>query len=139
MLPLKQHLGHEINLTTRLRPPVFIQITERDPKLRSSRAIARNTGFSPLLDGDGVASDVNIVSRRGHSGVSVPFSMGTVLHPAGPVTNGYLSGGFSPLLDGDGVASYHCKSVIRYWCLFQSPSRSEPCCIGRAMARTPRE
>src|SRR5258708_5545795 len=58
-----------------------MQITERDPKLRSSRAVARNT-------------------------VSVPFSMGTVLlRPRLHRARAYPACCFSPLLDGDGVAS----------------------------------
>src|ERR1700733_6651832 len=87
--------------------------------------------FSPLLDGDGVASpgpqDNPLVSflfqspsrwgrccilqiwmeERGRPRmVSVPFSMGTVLHrPSKPDRPAVLKS-FSPLLDGDGVASF---------------------------------
>jgi len=35
--------------------------------------------FSPLLDGDGVASILQRLSLIGETLVSVPFSMGTVL------------------------------------------------------------
>ena len=62
--------------------------------------------FSPLLDGDGVASlrfDGNAVA---------------------------LIAGFSPLLDGDGVASsMHARCIGTQHCLFQSPSRWGRCCI----------
>ena len=40
----------------------------------------RNSRFSPLLDGDGVASSDRSAWRSGPARVSVPFSMGTVLH-----------------------------------------------------------
>ena len=66
---------------------------------------AAGFGFSPLLDGDGVASAF-VLSARFKRHVSVPFSMGTVLHRwqnQGPHIG--LSIRFSPLLDGDGVAS----------------------------------
>ena len=62
--------------------------------------------------------------------VSVPFSMGTVLHQLFvtclPV--GYFS--FSPLLDGDGVASATSGAGSAPPLLFQSPSRWGRCCIG---------
>ena len=85
--------------------------------------------FSPLLDGDGVAS------RSGSNAlaivqVSVPFSMGTVLHHcASGQLWGYLLG-FSPLLDGDGVASSELIGVAASGLTsFQSPSRWGRCCI----------
>ena len=37
--------------------------------------------------------------------VSVPFSMGTVLHPLGGILPAIPHWCFSPLLDGDGIAS----------------------------------
>ena len=86
--------------------------------------------FSPLLDGDGVASPSGATvpitraqlfqspSRWGRCcidratlqpfavlHVSVPFSMGTVLHLSGCFYFLFLFHCFSPLLDGDGVAS----------------------------------
>ncbi len=62
-------------------------------------------GFSPLLDGDGVASlaQGHEVLERG--AVSVPFSMGTVLHQLERNRHNHRYACFSPLLDGDGVAS----------------------------------
>ena len=89
-------------------------------------------GFSPLLEGDGVASTKPEAERRYSALVSVPFSRGTVLLPAKAIRARYRSelrfqspsrGGrccfrerpillndgiplsFSPLLEGDGVAS----------------------------------
>ena len=61
-------------------------------------------GFSPLLDGDGVASSSMDRSRR-----SCPC--------------------FSPLLDGDGVASGSriAGGFLTFW--FQSPSRWGRCCF----------
>jgi hypothetical protein len=47
--------------------------------IRKLRAV-RNSCFSPLLDGDGVASRPVRRCRRACGFVSVPFSMGTVLH-----------------------------------------------------------
>ena len=85
--------------------------------------------FSPLLDGDGVASGVARPGRsaacsfqspsrwgrccispepapsRRLASVSVPFSMGTVLHLPSPPPARRSCRRFSPLLDGDGVAS----------------------------------
>src|SRR5579863_236550 len=86
--------------------------------------------FSPLLDGDGVASRAGYEgrsvlvqfqspSRWGrcciHSDgddcikaniVSVPFSMGTVLHHRSHARKIATLIRFRPLLDGDGVASF---------------------------------
>ena len=64
------------------------------------------TCFSPLLDGDGVASVSNGDLSGGYDDfVSVPFSMGTVLHSLGRKNWIPVAHSFSPLLDGDGVAS----------------------------------
>ena len=68
-------------------------------------------GFSPLLDGDGVASPTRRSAARGISSVSVPFSMGTVLHPSDRLPRRCIASCFSPLLDGDGVASRACASA----------------------------
>ena len=61
--------------------------------------------FSPLLDGDGVASRDMARVRRYLDAVSVPFSMGTVLHLGQCRIKDTTPERFSPLLDGDGVAS----------------------------------
>ena len=61
--------------------------------------------FSPLLDGDGVASLLRQQRSARASPVSVPFSMGTVLHPSAA-----SAGNSSPTP-------------------FQSPSRWGRCCI----------
>src|SRR5579871_5324581 len=74
----------------------FAAWVTRLPALRS---------FSPLLDGDGVASLDWPARAQAKSFVSVPFSMGTVLLRPGRSTANALSSRFSPLLDGDGVAS----------------------------------
>ncbi len=76
-----------------------LHLASRD---REHRALIR---FSPLLDGDGVASAPNIWNGIGLCLVSVPFSMGTVLHRLESTTRLWAVWGFSPLLDGDGVAS----------------------------------
>jgi len=49
--------------------------------------VMKRRGFSPLLDGDGVASEWR--DRRWSDGVfvSVPFSMGTVLLPSHHIGN----------------------------------------------------
>ena len=63
--------------------------------------------------------------------VSVPFSMGTVLHPGRRAHARCRSACFSPLLDGDGVASAARRRASPRTCPFQSPSRWGRCCIGR--------
>ena len=65
-----------------------------------------SASFSPLLDGDGVAS---LVTARNVSAAAR---------------------GFSPLLDGDGVAS-RSDAACDGNCSFQSPSRWGRCCISR--------
>ena len=62
--------------------------------------------FSPLLDGDGVASSRSVSILRWRLAVSVPFSMGTVLHRC-----------------RDGCRRRRSQP-------FQSPSRWGRCCIG---------
>ena len=110
--------------------------------------------FSPLLVGDGVASAPNHPTALTLSGVSVPFSWGTVLHHRNRRAEGgtdhrfqspsrggrcciVVKGGghklrdlrFSPLLVGDGVAS-KVPDSSRYGAMrFQSPSRGGRCCI----------
>ena len=66
---------------------------------------AQRQRFSPLLDGDGVASSQITSVTAGQITVSVPFSMGTVLHLEKRVDTWHVDFSFSPLLDGDGVAS----------------------------------
>ncbi len=61
--------------------------------------------FSPLLDGDGVAS-VDALTEQLR-----------------------CTRGFSPLLDGDGVASFILTIESAVQKLFQSPSRWGRCCI----------
>src|SRR5579871_1788433 len=68
--------------------------------LRSAAAL--RSGFSPLLDGDGVAS------------VECTPEVGEI-------------GRFSPLLDGDGVASHELAVLQVALDLFQSPSRWGRC------------
>ena len=91
-------------------PPVVFQSPSRWGRCCIATIMASHYSdllrFSPLLDGDGVASHRLRSDSRASYGVSVPFSMGTVLHPLRsairierPVIR------FSPLLDGDGVAS----------------------------------
>ena len=143
--------------------------------------------FSPLLDGDGVASH-NLIDGRSpplgmfqspsrwgrcciavglqhhaqpDSSVSVPFSMGTVLHRGLPDAVLRHSAGFSPLLDGDGVASrlaFHTspnaarfsplldgdgvasvRDNVRHgvFIQFQSPSRWGRCCIWGVLPEGP--
>ncbi len=70
--------------------------------------------FSPLLDGDGVAS-----------------------YKYGMYEYGTLS--FSPLLDGDGVASLQVNRLSLIRCLFQSPSRWGRCCIADKRPREVRK
>src|ERR1035441_3687767 len=66
------------------------------------------SGFSPLLDGDGVAS----------------VTLGSTVT---------LKSSFSPLLDGDGVASRHTADGEPEYLRFQSPSRWGRCCIHAAI------
>ncbi len=61
--------------------------------------------------------------------VSVPFSMGTVLHRLTQRTRLYYQICFSPLLDGDGVASTLFGLLAESTLKFQSPSRWGRCCI----------
>ena len=61
--------------------------------------------------------------------VSVPFSMGTVLHRPYPIVGVWPGFGFSPLLDGDGVASPDVTALATAFLQFQSPSRWGRCCI----------
>src|SRR5579871_1323309 len=68
--------------------------------------------FSPLLDGDGVASRHWERFIRSYF-VSVPFSMGTVLLLFNHHWIFHRSPRFSPLLDGDGVASRVSKCARR--------------------------
>ena len=144
----------------------------------TSRIVSRLHRFSPLLDGDGVASSacptlqaINVLFQSpsrwgrccicshgciaaGSIAVSVPFSMGTVLHrrielTARPAVRRFQSPSrwgrcciccdrritaasescFSPLLDGDGVASRAACATPAEVCWFQSPSRWGRCCI----------
>jgi len=100
------------------------------------------SGFSPLLDGDGVASPTRLPCGRRPSvsvpfsmgtvlhllaarrqstpwqSVSVPFSMGTVLHPPSFISESHGQKRFSPLLDGDGVASSFRQKRLRTDCRF---------------------
>ncbi len=62
--------------------------------------------FSPLLDGDGIASPQSSATPPGSLPVSVPFSMGTVLLLKMLLSERDGDLGFSPLLDGDGIASH---------------------------------
>ncbi len=61
--------------------------------------------------------------------VSVPFSMGTVLHLEVMPDHVHLFLSFSPLLDGDGVASAKSRPSTQPSARFQSPSRWGRCCI----------
>ena len=71
--------------------------------------------FSPLLDGDGVASAGEMVPDAATAtDVSVPFSMGTVLHQS---------------IEGVGARRIHS---------FQSPSRWGRCCIADAVTGSER-
>ena len=113
--------------------------------------------FSPLLEGDGLASldtfdchansfRFQSPSRRGWScivsgsgilsstaNVSVPFSKGMVLHRAGNAEVRRMVASFSPLLEGDGLASLppNRKNVRVFG--FQSPSRRGWSCIERGL------
>ena len=75
------------------------------------------------IDGNGSRS-------RTGGDVSVPFSMGTVLHPLRGEGRPLVLVRFSPLLDGDGVASCKCPARSASPAVFQSPSRWGRCCIG---------
>src|ERR1017187_2795433 len=79
--------------------------------------------FSPLLDGDGVASCRGTIHRSHEAHVSVPFSMGTVLHHRKTIRQARRNFRFSPLLDGDGVASIPTPRPRLRIISFQSPSR----------------
>ena len=84
--------------------------------------------FSPLLDGDGVASSA---ARPGHtwkSGFSPLLDGDGVASHLEGVTGASISG-FSPLLDGDGVASWAASAHTVVDMEFQSPSRWGRCCI----------
>ena len=105
---------------------------------KSAVAFADGACFSPLLDGDGVASTLSTHAEALDSSVSVPFSMGTVLHPcsaSGCHAWYYVSVPFSMgtvlhlarRADGCAVAV-----------MFQSPSRWGRCCIARRVAGIPR-
>ena len=61
--------------------------------------------------------------------VSVPFSMGTVLHLLHVYVAVEHRVRFSPLLDGDGVASPSSIARLNTAFSFQSPSRWGRCCI----------
>ena len=74
------------------------------------RAPTTSTRFSPLLDGDGVASMTTSRRREYIPLVSVPFSMGTVLH--------------------QGFAQGFAQGFVQ----FQSPSRWGRCCIPSGLA-----
>ena len=89
---------------------------------RRCSAAAHRFGFSPLLDGDGVASRDIELRMPPTSAVSVPFSMGTVLHPqlVGDASC-RCSIRFSPLLDGDGVASMRTSRQSTSRCIGFSP------------------
>ena len=88
--------------------------------------------FSPLLDGDGVASvTVTVVAPV----VLVSFSPlldgdGVASDPGATVPVGPVS--FSPLLDGDGVASVCDLRLSISRPEFQSPSRWGRCCFSTA-------
>ena len=90
---------------------------------------APSSCFSPLLDGDGVASLIGSPVRTIRRLVSVPFSMGTVLHPRSSREGARFRVSFSPLLDGDGVASTWVFCLQLDYVAFQSPSRWGRCCI----------
>src|SRR5579871_1277823 len=110
----------------------FAAWVTRLPALRS---------FSPLLDGDGVASLDWPARAQAKSLVSVPFSMGTVLLRSASLRRrrGWADR-FSPLLDGDGVASAGAVHRERAFIAFQSPSRWGRCCFPahRRRRRSPR-
>jgi hypothetical protein len=85
--------------------------------------------FSPLLDGDGVAS------RTVDAGNPQLFRFSPLLDGDGVASSRHKTSlqavtGFSPLLDGDGVASFrgHVHNDQVFF-LFQSPSRWGRCCI----------
>ncbi len=91
--------------------------------------------FSPLLDGDGVASREVQIGAQEAAIVSVPFSMGTVLHRSSEIFNNdnfaYVSVPFSmgTVLHRADQARPECDRRS-----FQSPSRWGRCCIGAAGA-----
>jgi len=96
--------------------------------------------FSPLLDGDGVASQAVSAGADGLRCRFSPLLDGDgVASPAGNAAPGVPQLCFSPLLDGDGVASAH-----RVWRrgrgrqTFQSPSRWGRCCFSRNTIPPPR-
>ena len=84
------------------------------------------SGFSPLLDGDGVASRYERTPAKLRRFSPLLDGDGVASMPVFPTR---VLRGFSPLLDGDGVASRcgggHCTHRIQ----FQSPSRWGRCCF----------
>ena len=81
-----------------------------------------NRRFSPLLDGGRLlhqVADQLELDTLGYRTVSVPFSMGTVLHRLTQATlpmepEVFPQRSFSPLLDGDGVASSSMQGTFRH-------------------------
>ena len=96
----------------------------------ASSSVREQQRFSPLLDGDGVASRTGSRSRERVLPVSVPFSMGTVLHLL--YRDGFAFGPLSfqsPSRWGRCcIVQVNLSAAQYYW--FQSPSRWGRCCIG---------
>ena len=98
--------------------------------------ISGSTCFSPLLDGDGVASQkIGLLLAR--EKVSVPFSMGTVLHRKSSPSAQTGSGFQSPSRWGRCCISQSPEDTSTADCWFQSPSRWGRCCIRAACTHPP--
>ena len=85
--------------------------------------------FSPLLDGDGVASQEWILSGTAAPRFQSPSRWGRCCITGAWASYARVQRGFSPLLDGDGVASYLAWLATSPVVWFQSPSRWGRCCI----------
>src|ERR1700691_4224516 len=97
--------------------------------MRSLSASSAEICFSPLLDGDGVASQRRLHLCVEAEVVSVPFSMGTVLHQLSPRRADGFNRVSVPFSMGT-VLHRDCRARhLEGLPQFQSPSRWGRCCI----------
>src|SRR5579863_1102516 len=103
---------------------------------RSAALELSTNRFSPLLDGDGVASRRPARTRSPDNSVSVPFSMGTVLHLSYRVIQRSLDILVSvPFSMGTVLHLVHGRAGRASGSSFQSPSRWGRCCIACRIRR----
>ncbi len=101
--------------------------------LNIARITAQCRSFSPLLDGDGVASRLPVLEQPASSVVSVPFSMGTVLHRSQTFAAMLVAPTVSvPFSMGTVLHLELSEYTGQVHNLFQSPSRWGRCCILRS-------